>query len=79
MPLHACICICMCVCCVYVCMCGFICVFIELKQLLTQYQEENNIHSPDEHELKGAIRGLGRLQSIYNINANEIANGRKYG
>ncbi|TMW48448.1 hypothetical protein DOY81_006467 [Sarcophaga bullata] len=51
----------------------------ELKQLLTQFQEKDNIQLPDEYELKGAIRGLGRLQSIYNINADEMANGHKHG
>ena len=66
----------------YVFMCVhavLVCVFIDLKQLLTQFQEKDNIQPPDEYELKGAIKGLGRLQSIYNINADEMANGHKHG
>ncbi|XP_065357449.1 prolyl 4-hydroxylase subunit alpha-1 [Calliphora vicina] len=49
----------------------------DIEESLTQF--ENDFQLPDEGELKGAIRGLRRLQSIYKLNAEDMARGDKYG
>ncbi|XP_073819895.1 prolyl 4-hydroxylase subunit alpha-2-like [Musca autumnalis] len=49
----------------------------ELMHSLTQLRENSTL--PDENELKGAILGLARLQDIYDIETQDMANGKGYG
>lgn len=51
--------------------------FLELMDSLTQLRKNSSL--PDENELKGAVLGLARLQDIYDIDADDMANGKGYG
>ncbi|XP_067632874.1 prolyl 4-hydroxylase subunit alpha-1-like [Eurosta solidaginis] len=44
-----------------------------LKSNLTTL--ENQMHLPDGKELQGAAKGLGRIQTMYNLSSNDLANG----
>ncbi|XP_061386553.1 prolyl 4-hydroxylase subunit alpha-1-like, partial [Musca vetustissima] len=49
----------------------------ELMDSLTQLRKKSPL--PDENELRGAILGLARLQDIYDIDPEDMANGKGYG
>ncbi|KAM7360660.1 prolyl-4-hydroxylase-alpha SG2 isoform 2-T2 [Cochliomyia hominivorax] len=50
---------------------------LEMETALEEFR--NDYQLPDENELKGAIKGLRRLQTIYKLSAEQMANGKKYG